>query len=280
MSREKGEEKPSQARSEARRAKGPETLRRVGALHRQSLWTQFGVLFRIEMTNWRWGWSGMLLRGTLTPLLSLIALGVFARDAGPEAVVYVATGNVVVGLLFGTMDMVQSHVTFLRFDGAMDYFATLPIDRFVLILAMAVSFLLMSLPSLFITILAGPALLGLSFRLSPLLAVVVPLCTVSLAGVGGLLGLIGRSRDESLNLGFIFTLLLTAMGPVVIPPDRLPAFMRVLGWVVPSTYAASAFRQTLIGPVTGRLALDLGVLALVTVVSLGLVGRRMAWRQE
>ena len=71
----------------------------------------------------------MLLRGTLTPLLSLIALGVFARDVGRDAVLYVATGNIVVGLLFGAMDAVHSHITFLRFDGAMDYFATLPISK-------------------------------------------------------------------------------------------------------------------------------------------------------
>ena len=42
------------------------------------------------------------------------------------------------------MDMVQSHITFLRFDGAMDYFATLPIERFMLIVAMALSFLLLA----------------------------------------------------------------------------------------------------------------------------------------
>jgi len=252
----------------------------VAVLHRQPWWTQLAVLFRIEMTNWRWGWSGMLLRGVLTPLLSLLALGVFARDAGREAVIYVATGNVVVGLLFGTMDMVQSHITFLRFDGAMDYFATLPIDRALLIVAMAAAFLLLSLPSLLVTLVAGPALLALPVHVSPWMALVIPLCTIALAGVGGLLGLIGRSRNESLNLGFIATLLLTAAGPVVIPPERLPAFMRALGRIVPSTYAASAFRQTLIGPVTGALARDLAVLAVVAVVSLWVVGKRMGWRAE
>ena len=221
----------------------------------------------------------MLLRGVLTPLLSLVALGVFAREVGREAVVYVVTGNIVVGLLFGTMDMVQSHITFLRFDGAMDYFATLPIDRPMLIMAMAAAFLLLSLPSLAITLVAGPMLLALPVHVSPWMALVIPLCAVALAGVGGVLGLIGRSRAESLNLGFIFTLLLTAMGPVVIPPDRLLASMRVLGLFVPSTYAASAFRQTLIGPVTGALVRDVVVLIAVAAVSLWLVGRRMAWRE-
>jgi ABC-2 type transport system permease protein len=115
-------------------------------LRQHSVLTQFLDLFLIELTNWRWAWVPMLIQGTITPLFSLIALGVFARDSGIEALVYVLTGNIVVGLLFGTMNGVQSHFTWLRFDGAMDYFATLPIARYVFILAIALAFLLLSIP--------------------------------------------------------------------------------------------------------------------------------------
>ena len=39
-----------------------------------------------------------MLQGTITPLFSLLALGVFARDSGGEALTYVVTGNIVVKL--------------------------------------------------------------------------------------------------------------------------------------------------------------------------------------
>ena len=113
-------------------------------LRRHPVLTQLLDLFLIELSNWRWGWLLMLLQGTVTPLFSLVGLGVFARDSGTEALVYVMSGNVVVGLLFGTMHAVQSHVTWMRFEGAMDYFATLPINRYALILAMTLAFLLLS----------------------------------------------------------------------------------------------------------------------------------------
>jgi ABC-2 type transport system permease protein len=71
----------------------------------------------------------------------------------------------------------------------------------------------------------------------------------------------------------------TALGPVIILPDRLPDVMRWIGWFGPATYAASAMRQTLLGPVMPRLALDLPVLAGLTLVTGWAVSRKMDWRQ-
>ena len=71
--------------------------------HRQPILAQLVDLVLIELTNWRWSWRGTLIGGILTPLFTIVALGVFARDGGTEALVYVMTGNMVVSLLFGTM---------------------------------------------------------------------------------------------------------------------------------------------------------------------------------
>jgi len=65
-------------------------------------------------------------RGTLAPLGSILALGVFARDAGPEALAYVLTGNVVLNLMFENLDKVSGHFAFMKAVGTINYFATLP----------------------------------------------------------------------------------------------------------------------------------------------------------
>lgn len=241
---------------------------------------QLWDLFRMELTNWRWSWRSMVLSGTITPLCSLLALGVFARDAGPETLVYVMTGNVVVGLLFGTMHSVQSRVLWLRFQGGLDYVATLPVQRYVFVLAMVLSFLLISLPSVIITMALGPRLLDVPVRLHPLILLVVPACTLPLAGMGAILGLAGRTQRESGDLTFLLSFALMGLGPVIVPPDRLPATFTALGRLSPATYAASALRQTMVGPVTGQIAIDLAVLAVMAVVFLWLVGLKMNWRQE
>jgi ABC-2 type transport system permease protein len=67
---------------------------------------------------------------------------------------------------------------------------------------------------------------------------------------------------------------------VLIPPDRLPGIMLILGRLSPATYAASALRQALLGPLTEQIVFDLAVLAGVTMVVFLLVGRKMDWRQK
>jgi len=56
--------------------------------------------------------------------------------------------------------------------------------------------------------------------------------------------------------------------------------MLLVGRASPATYAASAFRQVLLGPLTPRLWLDLAVLALASVLIFWLVSLKMDWRQE
>lgn len=75
-------------------------------------------------------------------------------------------------------------------------------------------------------------------------------------------------------------LVMTALGPVIVPPERLPGFMLFLGYFSPATYAASALRQVMIGPVTARLAVDLFVLCAVTVASMAWVSWRMGRQEE
>ncbi len=241
----------------------------------QPLPVQWWDLFLMELTNWRWSWRGALLMGVVTPLFSLLGLGIFARDSGAEALVYVMTGNVVVSLLFGAMNSVQGRVLWMRFQGGLDFIATLPVNRSVFVLAMVSAFFLLNLPSVLITIVLGPLLLDIPLAPHPLLILTIPFCVAPLAGVGAILGLTGRTQQESGNLTFLLTLLMTGLGPVIVPPDHLPRFMLVLGRLSPATYAASALRQTLVGPVTPQLIVDLGVLAALAAVSLAWVGRAM-----
>lgn len=70
------------------------------------------------------------------------------------------------------------------------------------------------------------------------------------------------------------------LGPVIVPPDRLPGFMVFLGHFSPATYAASALRQVMVGPVTARLLVDLLVLCAVTAASLVWVSWRMGRQEE
>lgn len=247
---------------------------------RPSLLVQLVDLTLIQLCNWRWSWRGMLITGIAAPLFSMVGLGVFARDAGPRALAYVLTGNVVLSLMFENMNKVQGHFSYMRAAGSLSYFASLPIQRYSLILATVLSFLLLSLPSLVVTIAVGSFLLGVPLRLHPLILLAVPLTAVPLAGLGALVATAARTPQEAGSLTMLLTLVMLGLGPVVVPTDRLPRFMLVLGRLSPATYAASAWRQVLLGPLTWAIALDLAVLAGFAVVTFWLVGRKMDWRQR
>jgi ABC-2 type transport system permease protein len=232
----------------------------------------------VQLSNWRWSWRGMLITSTLAPLLSMVALGLFARDSGPRALGYVLTGNMVLALMFGTLDKVAGNFAFMRFRGMLSYFATLPIQAYSLILATVMAFFILSLPSTFITLTFGAWFLGVSVDLNPILLLILPLAAAALSGLGALIGVSVRTPEEAGSLSLLATLFLVGLGPVIVPPERLPPLLVKLGWLSPATYAASALRQALLGPVTARLLLDLAVLGLIMVVTLWLVGYRMDWR--
>lgn len=245
-----------------------------------SFLTQLLDLFLIELTNWRWSWRLIVITGTLAPLISLIALGFFAHDSGPAALSYVLSGNVVMTLMFNTMNNVTSRIAFIRFRGTLDYFGTLPVRKPVLIMAIVAAFLLLSLPSLLITTSLGIWILGIPWHLNLLILIVIPLCTLPLAGIGALVGSYTRSPEEANSLTLVIILLLLGIGPVVVAPNRLPSILIILGRLSPATYASSALRQVLLGPVTGELLIDLAMLTGLSVLVFWIVERKMKWRRD
>lgn len=244
------------------------------------LYIQLYDLFLIEICNWRWGWRNLILAGTVLPIFGILMLGSFARELGDEALSYVLVGNLVMALLFEHKGKLINHFSYMKAAGSLDYFATLPVSKFLLILAAFAAFFLLFLPSLIVTLLGGAWILGLHLLLHPLAALVVPLCALPLAGIGALLGVSFRTPEEAMATGRLLTIVMLATGPVFIPPDRLPDWLVWLGFCSPATYAASALRQVLLGPITQRLLLDVAALAAFVVLSFWVVDRLMEWREN
>lgn len=65
---------------------------------------------------------------------------------------------------------------------------------------------------------------------------------------------------------------------MIIPGDRLPEFLLILGYLSPATYAVSALRQTLIAPITEKLMVYIIALLGFALLTFWLVGRKLDWR--
>ncbi|MEZ4636655.1 MAG: hypothetical protein R2856_17115 [Caldilineaceae bacterium] len=89
----------------------------------------------------------------------MMLLGSFARDLGNDALAYILTGNIVLALLFEHQGKLTSHFSFMRMAGALDYFATLPVQKMVLILAAWAAFFILFIPVLLTTLVGGMLIL-------------------------------------------------------------------------------------------------------------------------
>jgi ABC-2 type transport system permease protein len=184
----------------------------------------------------------------------------------------------VLNLMFENQDKVCNNFAFMRAVGMLNYFAALPIQRYSLVLATVLAFLLLSLPSLAITSLVGILFLHVKLSPSPLICLVIPLVAIPLAGIGALIGTAAHTPEEAGSISMVLTFLMTGLGPVIFPPDRLPEILVKFGWLSPATYAASALRQSLLGPITPRFVIDLVVMFGLAAATLWLVSRKMDWR--
>lgn len=221
-----------------------------------ALLPQLFDLLCMELSNWRWSWQVMVLTATISPLLSIIALGSFVARDDAESLHAILSGSLVMSLMFGNLGNVSSRFAYMRFSGALDYYATLPIRRSLLIVAVVLAFFVLSFPSLLITIGFGAWFLHLPLMLHPLIVLVIPLCVLPLAGIGAAIGANCSTPELGGGLTLLVTMLALFVGPVLLPASRLPAIVQIIGHLSPATYAASALRQTLLEPITPHLMVD------------------------
>ncbi len=244
----------------------------------QPLPTQFWDLLLIQLTNWRWSWRSHLLLSTIAPLLSTIAFGVFVANDGQESRSTILIGSVVMSLLFGIVGQISSHFAFIRHTGQLDFFATLPITRLAFLLATVWAFFLISLPSALFTLLLGSAILQVRLNIHIVIIVVLPVMSVSLCGLGVLIGLLNRSIHEAGMMMNLVNFLL--VGPVLIPRALLPEWLGIATLLSPANYAADALRQVALdAPPLLPLSLNLVVLIATGAGLLWLATRWIDWRR-
>ncbi len=245
----------------------------------QPFLTQLIDLTLIQMTNWRWAWRSGLIVSSFIPVYLIATFGVFASSDDRVGLSYLLTGSLILSLLLIGLSRVSEHFAFMRALGTLDYFATLPIARIAFILATLIAFVVLALPSTLVTLLLATLMLHVPLTIHPLVILVLPLICLALSGLGALIGLLGQNPDEVNNLSTLVSFVLFGFGPVIVPLERLPAFVQTLSLLSPATYAASGLRQVLLGqPDRIPLTLDVIVLSAFTVGFLWFVAHRLDWR--
>ncbi len=237
-----------------------------------------GEVLRIQLTNWRWSWPSMVLTGMLTPIMTLLALGTFSDVRGSD--VYIFSGALTIALLFEMQNKIAANFSHMKDTGAFEFFASLPLRREAMIGGTLAAFLLLALPALVVTALVGGTVFELDFAPSYPALVPVVLATAAFAGIGAAIGTACTSVNQASGLSLAATVVLTAIGPVLVPPDRLPDWLVAAGPYNPAALASDALRTLFTGVSAYGLWWDtLGLLVFCGLVQLVLT-RAMPWRNR
>jgi ABC-2 type transport system permease protein len=239
---------------------------------------RIGDVLRIQLTNWRWSWPSMVLTGMITPIMTLLALGTVSSGDTVSARPHIFAGALTLALLFEMQNKIAANFSFMKDTGAFEFFSSLPLRREALIGGTLAAFLLLAVPALVVTSVVGLLVFGIGFTPHYLAVIPVGCAVAAFAGIGAIIGSRSTSINQASGLSLAATVLLSSIGPVVIPPDRLPGWLRAAGQYNPAALASDAIRTLFTGASTYGPWWDLAGLGVFTLAVYLVVRRVMPWR--
>ena len=235
----------------------PAALGRAGRLR---------VLTAIQLTRLRTSWRPYLVVSSIMPLgIAILMRAVMddeqVTDFGPQIV----AGSTVLAISMTALVMLAQRVSWLKENGVLDFYGTLPVARASVMAAVLLSFAVFSLPGTVVVLTIGAVLFDLSLNALWVAVPVWALSSFALAGLGIALGL--GAPDEQLAGMYSNLAMMAVLFLGILPADRLPGWLASIRVILPSTYAVDALKPGLEGGSGGRVALDLLVLAAFGAVS-------------
>ena len=235
-------------------------------------------LFLVQILEER-GWiAGAFTITTLFPLLVVFGLGRVGGRQTPESLAYIITRSTVVSLTTVGVTTLAQMLGEAKDRGVFLFYASLPIAKANLLVAMLGTKLLLQVPGILAALVGGSLIYGFPLSPNPLLLVIIPLSALSLSGIGAAFGLLSPSYQMTNALSQLVLFIVMFAAPVLIPPEALPIPLQWLGWLLPPSYAADAIRRAVAGINDARLGLDLAVLSVCALASFVGMSRGLRWR--
>lgn len=246
------------------------TVRRVLA--------QYGGLLQVLLTEYRNTWFYHVLFGLLMPLGLIFLFTMLDSDLNRERAIFLIGGNLTMSIAYGPTVMLINKIGWGQTMHEFDYWSALPMPKLVLVLALVSVALIFALPGIIGVYLFGSLLLHLPLSAGLAVFALVPLVALCLTGCGAFIGTYARDGQTANTLGSVLIAFVTFLSPTLIPPEAMPAPLRIIATFIPVTYAADALRAALAGRFDRDLAVDMGVLTLFSVAFLLLVHWKLDWR--
>ena len=238
------------------------------------------VLFVMQFKTFRlMGPMAVVIPGGL-PLGLIIFLKFFFKQATPEIILFIISGNLVISLMSICIIMLSQTLANMKLIKSFEYYAVLPINKLSVILGIVLSFLVVSLPGFALLLVIGSLIFNLWTLPHPMIIVVALLTAFSLTGIGAIIGVYSRHFMQTNIISQIVGFGCILVTPVFFKLEALPLPLRYFAYLFPTTYGAEAMRTTLQGICNQRVLIDLLILTLFTIFSFYLTAVKLKWREN
>lgn len=240
----------------------------------------FFDLFYIQLMVYRVYKSFILIMAVILPVGIIVMMKFLIDINQPSQAIYIISGNIVISMVGVSTVMLAQVLSHMKEVGSFEYYASLPISKLNLIMAIIAVYFLLSLPGIITVFIVGNILFKLNIFPHPLLLVFMPLTIFSLSGLGALIGIYSRRElqanmiSQMVNLGIIF------LSPVIIPLEKLPNFLASISKILPSTYAAHGIREMMCGNWNTEIIKDIIVLIIFSIISFFVIAKKIQWYKE
>jgi ABC-2 type transport system permease protein len=171
--------------------------------------------------------------------------GFLFGDVPDATALYITVGSATNALIVGGLVMLPQFLAQAKEEGRLDYIRSLPVSREAYLLANITVIAGIVLPGIVLALITGGTRYGISFDVSPMVLVVVPLAALSTAGLGVAIAVLSPKMQLTNAITQLFIFYAIFFSPVMMPEDNLPSVLQSTSKLLPPGYAADAMRATL-----------------------------------
>jgi ABC-2 type transport system permease protein len=211
---------------------------------------------------------------TLIGVGVMVGYGFLIPDVDEVTALYLATGALTIGLITVGMIAAPQIVAQHKIAGILDHQRSMPVPRLATLAADGTMWLALALPGLAAALGIAALRFDVPLRVSPWMALAVPLVTASSLAIG--YGLAHAAKPEVTAAVTQAVFLVALMfSPITYPAEQLPGWLAGAHDYLPFTYMAQAIRETVQVPATGVAPMPFVVLAGWCVAGLAITYRVM-----
>lgn len=231
---------------------------------------------KIQLANWRWSWPSMLITGICVPVLISLGLAVYARRTG--SIHYAVVSGLSFSLLFELQGKIAANMAFMRASNSFEQFAATGGRKVSFLFGSIIAFTILVIPAILVTPFVLIFALDLKLDVRPVLILALLFSILLFLMVGVVIGCCSRSIEQSSSVSTLVSIALMSIGPVAIPGQFLPAWLRCIGHANPAVHIARLFRVGLFSE-SEPITLAIVYLSALTFVFTALAVRVIPWRK-